>query len=208
MTACPTPDTTCNNAGLQYAVWNNSQTGDAEDFEPTLYKLDDSEFFGNGSTGIIGPIDAGTCDLGTVFCKSGTVYGTPTQSLGLVVIAHRGYLFAPLDGVYTLTVYNNDNNVLVWTQSDAYSGWTLENAALESRWPNPPNGLPLTLSAGEWFPIRIMYANGGGPGTFNVSITTHDGTEIAGSDVRQSPYLVQYSCDGAFPEYPPWNSET
>jgi hypothetical protein len=67
---------------------------------------------------------------------------------------------------------------------------------------------PVTLSAAQWLPIRIMWANGGGPGIFSISIMAPDGTELIGPDLTSSPYLVQYSCDGTSPQYPAWNSET
>ena len=155
---------------------------------------------------MIGPINTGACDTGT--CKPGYVYSTYTPSLGIVAVDHRGYLFAPLDGDYTITINGNDNIVLVWIGSLAYSGWTRANAVLESRFPDPPASTTVTLTASEWFPIRVMFANEGGPGSFSISITAPDGTEIAGSDESNSPFLVQYSCDGKYPQYPSWNSET
>ena len=131
-----------------------------------------------------------------------------TQSRDLIAVDHRGYLFAPLDGDYTITIGNDDNIVLVWVGPLAYSGWTRANAVLEDDYPKPPASTTVTLTAGEWFPIRVMWANGGGPGTLTLRITAPDGTEIAGSDEDASPFLVQYSCDGKYPQYPPWNSET
>lgn len=211
--ACPTPDTSCGNAGVQYAVWYNSQAQRENaypNFDPTLYKSDTAEFTGNGSTESIGPIDTGSCSpyVSEPVCTPGYVYSTYTSSLGLVTVDHRGYLFAPLDGDYTITINGNDNIVLVWISNLAYSSWTRENADMEAGYPNPPSSSTVTLSAGQWFPIRVMYANGGGPGSFSIRITAPDGTEIAGSDETSSPFLVQYSCDGTYPQYPAWNSET
>lgn len=108
-------------------------------------------------------------------------------------------LFAPLDGEYTITAELNDNIVLIWLGTDAYSGWTRGNADLESTYPNPPSSTTVTLSAAQWLLIRVVWADGGGPGTFSISITALDGTEHIGPDLTNSPYLVQYSCDGTSP---------
>jgi len=215
--SCPTPDASCNNAGIQYAVWNNSQIltdNTYANFDPTLYYSDSAEFVGNSTINRIGPLDTGVCDIvSTTSCRSGFAYSTPVESLGTVTVAHRGYLFAPLDGEYTFSINEEDNIVLLWTRSIALSGWTRDNADLEKTLPSSSGdstivSTVLSLNAGELVPIRVMYANGGGSGTFNFSITTPDGTEIAGSGEQHSPFLVQYSCDDNFPRYPPWNSES
>jgi hypothetical protein len=158
---------------------------------------------------MIGPYDTdNTGPCYDNYCVAGYIYSTYTQSIGLAAVDHRGYLFAPLEGEYTVTAEQNDNIVLIWLGTDAYSGWTRGNADLESTYPNPPSSTTVTLSAAQWLPIRVMWANGGGPGTFSISITAPDGTELIGPDMASSPYLVQYSCDGTSPQYPAWNSET
>jgi hypothetical protein len=142
---------------------------------------------------MIGPINTGWC--GTNDCTSGYIYSTYTDSMGLVAVDHRGHFFAPIDGDYTFSTGGNDNIVDIWIGPNALSGWTQANANLESLWPNAPASVTLTLSAAEWVPIRVFWANGGGPGTFSITIMAPDGTELIGSDMTSSPYLVQYSCD-------------
>jgi len=49
-----------------------------------------------------------------------------------------------------------------------------------------------------------MWANGGGPGQFPLELKAPDGTVIiGGKDAKESPFLVQYSCDRT-----PFGSET
>jgi hypothetical protein len=92
----------------------------------------------------------------------------------------RGYPFGPLDGEFTITAALNDNIVLIWLGTDAYSGWTRANADLESTYPNDPSSTTVTLSAAQWLPIRVMWADGGGPGIFSISIMAPDGSELIG----------------------------
>jgi hypothetical protein len=79
---------------------------------------------------------------------------------------------------------------------------------MELLYPNQAISKTATYNAGEWVPIRVMWGNVGGDGLFGISITAPDGTEIVGSDIASSLYLVQYSCDGTSPPYQPWNQET
>ena len=130
-----------------------------------------------------------------------------------MTVAHHGYLFAPLDGDYTFSINEEDNIVLFWTRSIAISGWTRDNGDLENTLPSSSEdstiaSTVLPWNAGELVPIRVMYTNGGYSGTLNPSITTPDGTEIAGSDEQHSRFLLEYSYDGSLPQYPPWNSES
>jgi hypothetical protein len=82
---------------------------------------------------MIGPYDTDNTDpCYDNYCVAGYIYSTYTQSIGLVAVDHRGYLFAPLEGEYTVTAEQNDNIVLIWLGTDAYSGWTRGNADLES----------------------------------------------------------------------------
>jgi GLEYA domain len=142
----------------------------------------------------------------------GYAYSTPVTDMGHAVVDHRGYLFAPIDGLYTFTINLEDNIVEIWLGPYAYSGWTRGNANIEAYNSEGP-GLSYTapFSAADYIPIRILGANSNGPGTFSISITAPDGTEIVGSDMASSPYLLQYSCDGSgviCPAYPAWNNES
>jgi hypothetical protein len=98
-----------------------------------------------------------------------------------------------------------------WLGPDAYSGWNRTNVFMELLYPDNAISKTATYDAAEWVPIRVMWGNVGGNGAFGISITAPDGTEIVGSDMASSQYLVQYSCDQInypYPQYQPWNQET
>ena len=139
----------------------------------------------------------------------GSAYGTPVPNMGNAVVDHRGYLFAPIDGEYTFYIDLSDNIVEIWLGSYAYSGWNRKNADIEALFTEGVQSYTATYSAAEYIPIRVLWANSDGPGSFYISITAPDGTEIVGSDMASSPYLLQYSCDlTSEPGYAAWNSET
>ena len=66
------------------------------------------------------------------------------------------------------------------------------------------------FSQDDYVPFRIMWANGGGIGHFKFELKAPDGSVIIGTDTaKESPFLVQYSCDGITgPRFPPFGSET
>jgi hypothetical protein len=65
------------------------------------------------------------------------------------------------------------------------------------------------LVAGQYYALRIMYANAQGDADFGYSITAPDGTVIVDASTGASIDIVQFSCDGTTaPPYAPFGSET
>lgn len=66
-----------------------------------------------------------------------------------------------------------------------------------------------TFLQGQYVPIRIMYANGGGPGYFSIEIKAPENSIIVGNNTTvESLFLVQYSCDKtSAPRFPDFGSE-
>lgn len=65
------------------------------------------------------------------------------------------------------------------------------------------------LEQGQYYALRIVYANAQTNAAERMSITAPDGTVILGVDSVANPYVVQYSCDGVTaPPYPPFGQET
>lgn len=65
------------------------------------------------------------------------------------------------------------------------------------------------LEAEEYLAFRIVFGQAQGAAVFQFSVTAPDGTVILDSNTEDSPYLVQYSCDGTTaPEFPAFGSET
>ena len=139
------------------------------------------------------------------------IYDSTRASGEYVTVNHRGYLFTHQAGEYTFSIPPGDDITLVWVGSKAYSGFTRANAdVIRSYGTAAPLDFKQTFQQGEYVPIRIIYANAAGPGTFVAEIKAPDGTVIIGAGTtKESPYLIQYSCDRVeAPKFSPYGSET
>ena len=73
-------------------------------------------------------------------------------------------------GVWTFAMSSDDGSAL-WIGTNAVSGYTLANALID----NSGNHAVVTLSAtislvsGQYYPVRLMYSNTGGPGSLDVT---------------------------------------
>lgn len=66
-----------------------------------------------------------------------------------------------------------------------------------------------TFVAGQYYALRIMFAQAQGDAAFAMRVTAPDGTVFLGAGVASSTYLVQYSCDGVTaPRFPAFGSQT
>lgn len=148
-----------------------------------------------------------TTTVGLNVSDSGTVisiYGSPVEFQSeYFIINHRGYIFAQLTGTYTISVSSVDDTVCLWLGATAETGWTRSNDNIDASYDNAPGTETITynLMAGQWLPIRIVYAQAQGDATFSLSITAPDGSV---------PPFFQDSCDGtAAPAYAqPFGAET
>lgn len=142
------------------------------------------------------------------------IYGSPgTFTPDYFALNHRGYIHALQGGQYTFTSLLADEIVLYWIGPKAYSGWTRADADLEDAWYSPTSGQLISftkeLQAGQYYALRIVYANAQTGSNEAISVTAPDGTVILGPNSVPNPYIVQYSCNGAeAPAYPPFGQET
>lgn len=141
---------------------------------------------------------------------SADIYGKKPSDSEYIVVSHRGYAYAKQSGEYTFTVPVSDNIVAAWIGPNAVSGYTRSNANLFQEWGGTSAVYKMTVEKGKYYPIRIMWANAGGPGSFQFEIKAPDGTVVADSKSGASKFLVQYSCDGtSAPKFTtPFGSET
>ncbi|KAK9416768.1 putative PA14 domain-containing protein [Seiridium unicorne] len=197
------PPGRCGNQGIPWAEYPNTQgdnsgTGKYENFNPALYKnqIPHSE----GITSTAGGIDA----LGG---ERITVYGSSVQFDGdYFAVDHKGYIFAPTTGTYKLTMSQVDDTVFLWFGSNAQSGWTRSNAALIVNLGSDTATVDLT--AGQYLPIRIMFAQGQGKASFKLSIEAPDGSVLVDSNTQQNPHVVHFSCDRvSAPRFSDWGVE-
>jgi len=203
-----TPDQSCENQGIQVAYYSNSYqtTDDAySTFDPTYLKTTTPGF--SAVTSSAGGI-SDSCDNG-----SEEFYGN-TGSCNQFALNYRGYLYAGQTGTFTFSVSQADNLVLIWAGSLAYSGWTRSNAFMDVTFQELGGGggagtATYTASAGQYIPLRIVFAQGTGPFNYALQVTAPDGTVVLNGNSATNKFLVQHSCDGtSAPAYPHFGHET
>ncbi|OBT38514.1 hypothetical protein VE00_11164 [Pseudogymnoascus sp. WSF 3629] len=212
---CPSLTTCCqgacvNNSGMEWAYYVNpdqqaNMPGTSySSFDPSLLKT-------------LTPTYTSTT---TYMTLSGTgalpihIYGSPgTFTPDYFALNHRGYIHALQGGQYTFTSLYADEIVLYWIGPKAYSGWTRADADLEDAWFSPTSGQLISftkeLQEGQYYALRVVFANAQTHSNEAMSVTAPDGTVILGPNSVPNPYIVQYSCNGAeAPRYPPFGQET
>ncbi|RBR16959.1 hypothetical protein FVER53590_05717 [Fusarium verticillioides] len=201
-TAEPTADQSCDNAGLEYAIYQHSFHND----NPPDFSSFDVDFFHTatptheGETTRIG-ITPGT-HSDTVFA----IYDdSPEQLWQYRAVNHRAYLYAPESGDYVVTIPNSDEITLIWFGDNALSGWTRENANLEQDYPGGTSkSYTIHLEAGTYTPFRLLWANAQGDLNFIAEVQAPDGTVIVNGDGSDNKYFVRFACDESttpFPEF-------
>lgn len=204
---CPTPSS-CDNQGLQWAEYPNDQ-GDNNDatysnFDAAVYKTQTPDV--SGVTSTVGGIDASGGVAISIYGSSSSFYSDYFS------LDHKGYLFAVATGTYTFTFSGVDDIAMLWLGPTAYAGWTRANANLVVPYhqgSGPGSGsTTIDLVEGQYLPIRVLFGQGQGSAVFQLSVAAPDGTVFLDSSTENSPYIVQYSCDGTTaPAYSPWGSE-
>lgn len=170
----PTPATTCNNLGLEYAIHSNSYTRGLQPGDPS-YSAYLPEAFQTSPplvTGVASFLEfvftVPHNDIQQAQQQPGSFYPSGPQSpLTQVAINHRGYLFAPQSGIYTFYFRASDDITHLWVGTNAYgSGWDRANANIEQLYnigvANPEDQVvkyQITLQQGQYVPIRIVWAN-------------------------------------------------
>ena len=139
------------------------------------------------------------------------IYDSTRAEEEYVTVNHRAYLFTQQAGEYTFSMLPSNDIILVWIGLKAYSGFTRANVdIIQLHNTRSRTDFKQTFQQGEYVPIWIIYGNAAGSGTFITEITAPDGKVIIGSETtKESPYLIQYSCDRVeAPKFPPFGSET
>lgn len=78
-----------------------------------------------------------------------------------------GYLLAGYTGIWTFTLTSDDASYL-WIGANAVSGYTTGNALASATY-NTVGTSTISLTAGNYYPIRLLYGNGPGPGALNLT---------------------------------------
>lgn len=139
-----------------------------------------------------------------------SIYGSQPVSTNYFVLNHRGYVYAQQPGTYTFEASQVDDSVYIWVGPVAYSGWNGPNANLFVTIGQGGTGsYSIDLTEGQYYALRIVFAQAQGPASFSLQVTAPDGSVFLSDSSTASPYLVQYSCDGTTaPKYPAFGQET
>jgi len=82
-------------------------------------------------------------------------------------VLYTGYLLATYTGTWTFNITSDDASYL-WIGSTAVLGYTTSNKLVSASWSGPGTGT-ISLTAGQYYPIRVLYGNG--PSGGNLTIT-------------------------------------
>jgi len=82
-------------------------------------------------------------------------------------VLYTGYLLATYTGTWTFTITSDDASYL-WIGNTAVSGYTTSNELAGASYLGPGTGT-ISLTAGEYYPIRLLYGNGPSGGSLNLT---------------------------------------
>lgn len=210
----PTPVTTCGNKGAAVGFYSNPVPGQQgvsqyPAFKPEVMK-----------TSVPSAQVTGISYVGEYNDDSHStyVYGKyqSSNTLSTLALNHVFYVFAGHGtGYYYINLPAADDVTLLWVGPNALSGYTRANAQLIQTWSAPaPATLGFFLTANTYTPIRLWFANGGGYGGFQFTLTSPDGATIlqttpnSNAGVMNSD-IVMFPCDtskGA--KFPAFGKET
>jgi len=160
-----------------------------------------------GITNYLGESNAGTAGI--------TVYGQQNVDGTTLVLDHTFYLFAGRGtGYYGFSIPYVDDATFVWFGQKALGGWTRANADISQFWPNT-NAVSLAfyMNLGNYMPVRVMWANGGGPGALQFNVYGPDGSVMLASTAGansgyMSPDIVTSPCNASLgAAFPVWGAE-
>ncbi|KAK6533815.1 hypothetical protein TWF694_002744 [Orbilia ellipsospora] len=191
------PDTSCGNAGLEVAIYTNPYTtfeSGYSNFVPDAFKTKTPD--GQSTTSSMGLLEADTA----------TPDGLTPAVVDDYTLNYRGYFYAPATSTYTFSVTDADDIVLFWTGTIAQSGWLRTNENGESTWTGTTTPITanfqIDLNAGQYLPLRVMYANRGGGGKYTFEVWDNaDPSNLYVKYGTASNLLVSHSCDGTAPAF-------
>lgn len=205
------PADECDNLGLQWAYYvnnfGNNENPTYSQFSPS--GLDSATPVVTGTTQIINYI---VTDVDAT--PAATVYDSQEEySTTEFILNHRGYLFAPVTGIYTFQFYPPFDDIdFLWVGPFAYTGYTRDNANIAQSYsmaqPNfdsaPSSAYSITLTQGSYTPIRVIFGQAQFGAVLRIRLTDPSGNLLLDENgIYTSPYLVTQSC-GSDPIAPPY----
>lgn len=89
-----------------------------------------------------------------------------------ITVLYIGYLLASYTGTWTFTITSDDGSYL-WIGNTAITGYTTSNKLASASYAGPGTGT-ISLTAGQYYPIRLLYGNGPSAGYLNLTYA-HNG---------------------------------
>ncbi|KAJ4027598.1 hypothetical protein NW761_014399 [Fusarium oxysporum] len=206
-------DQTCNNAGLEYAIYTNP----FYNADPPNYSALNVSYFATSAptyTGItksIGITEPGGVKAGNSGPAQAIYPGSPSQTWQYKAVNHRAFLYAPINGTYSVVVPYSDEVTLVWVGDKALSTWSRARSSADlaqnySSGPSSSMTFKIQLTAGTYTPFRVFWANAQGDYSMIVTVTAPDGTVIVDGSGSSSKYFIRFACDSSTPSYPAFGS--
>jgi hypothetical protein len=81
---------------------------------------------------------------------------------------YLGYIKADYTGTWTFSMASDDAASL-WIGNNAVTGYTTSNSLINSTFNTGTVSGTYPIVSGYFYPLRLMYGNGGGPGSLNVT---------------------------------------
>ncbi|SMR54808.1 unnamed protein product [Zymoseptoria tritici ST99CH_3D1] len=177
---------TCQNEGLDWTVYTNQM-------QPDL-NLEAMRDYSGRSYGV-------TSALGGFFRQDGFIQAyrefLPPTAIG---IKHLGYIYARVSGEYVFNFGIPDDRAMLWIGDKAVSGWDESNADIDAKLGDEsPKEFRKQLTKGQYYPIRIVWAQGDGDADFKPAILDPQGNILLSAKSDTSPFVVRYSCNGSAP---------
>jgi hypothetical protein len=175
-----------NNQKVQLSSLGNSslRNGLFMRYYDNVYFANDPTFFNNNTptyTGVTTNLRntyAATCGFNNSNRNEDAMYGINVVAKPIYSVEWTGAFYAPTSGTYTFYLASDDSSYL-WLGDNALSGYTTANSLVNS---NYNGGIDvsgsMTLVAGQYYPIRIQFGDGGGGEFIRCRFTLPNGTAV------------------------------
>ncbi|KAK1715214.1 GLEYA domain-containing protein [Colletotrichum lupini] len=122
-----------------------------------------------------------------------TVYGTTTSGQSqFMIVQHIGYFHPVTSGTYTFSFSNVDDGVYLWLGNNAKTGFTNANVNKNVDYyvTNSAGTYTFTATAGQYYPIRLLFFNAQQCGSFTFSLTDQAGGVVVSNSQAVGDRLV------------------
>lgn len=106
-------------------------------------------------------------DTATVTATETTINFTIASIAETTTVLYTGYLLANYTGDWTFTLTGDDSSYL-WIGANAVSGYTTVNRTAFANY-NTTGTVTVAITAGEYYPVRLLYGNGPAAGYLNLT---------------------------------------